>query len=71
MRISVLILHATPSIPTSDRNEDEIMILRATASVSDECIPHQIDNSSDTVAGLSIAMANTLDKQAGRRVRNA
>jgi hypothetical protein len=45
-----------------DRTEDEIMILRATASVSDECIPHQIDNSSDTVAGLSIAMANTLDK---------
>jgi hypothetical protein len=45
-----------------DRTEDEIMILRATASVSDESIPHQIDNSSDTVAGLSIAMANTLDK---------
>jgi hypothetical protein len=40
-----------------DRTEDEVMILRATAFGSDECIPHQIDNSSDTVAGLSIAMA--------------
>jgi hypothetical protein len=45
-----------------ERTEEEIMILRATASVSDKCIPHQIDNSSDTVAGLSIAMANTLKK---------
>ncbi len=38
------------------------MILRATAFGFDECIPHQIDNSSDTVASLSIAMADTLDK---------
>jgi hypothetical protein len=45
-----------------DRTEDEITLLRATALASDEAIPHQINNSSDTVTGLSMAMANTLDK---------
>jgi hypothetical protein len=45
-----------------ERTEDEIMLLRATALASDETIPHQINNSSDTVTGLSMAMANTLDK---------
>jgi hypothetical protein len=45
-----------------DRTEDEIALLRATALASDEAIPHQINNSSDTVTGLSMAMANTLDK---------
>jgi hypothetical protein len=45
-----------------DRTEDEIMLLKATALASDEAIPHQINNSSDTVTGLSMAMANTLDK---------
>ncbi len=45
-----------------DRTEDEIILLRATALASDEAIPHRINNSSDTVTGLSMAMANTLDK---------
>jgi hypothetical protein len=45
-----------------DRTEEEIILLRATALASDESIPHQINNSSDTVTGLSMAMANTLDK---------
>jgi hypothetical protein len=45
-----------------DRTEDEIMLLRATALASDEAIPHQVNNSADTVTGLSMAMANTLDK---------
>jgi hypothetical protein len=49
-----------------DRTEDEIMLLKATALASDESIPHQINNSSDTVAGLSMAM-----RQVRRRVRNA
>jgi hypothetical protein len=43
-----------------DRTEEEIMLLRATALASDEAIPHQINNLSDTVTGM--AMANTLDK---------
>ena len=45
-----------------DRTEEEILLLRATALASEEAIPHQINNSSDTVTGLSMAMANTLDK---------
>jgi hypothetical protein len=45
-----------------DRTEEEIKLLKATALTSDEAIPHQINNSSDTVTGLSMAMANTLDK---------
>jgi hypothetical protein len=45
-----------------DRTEEEILLLRATALASNEAIPYQINNSSDTVAGLSTAMANTLDK---------
>jgi hypothetical protein len=45
-----------------DRTEDEIILLKATALASDEAISHQINNSSDTVTGLSMAMANTLDK---------
>ena len=32
-----------------DRTEDEIMLLRATALASDEAIPHQVNNSADTV----------------------
>jgi hypothetical protein len=45
-----------------DRTEEEILLLRATALALDEAIPYQINNSSDTVTGLSMAMANTLDK---------
>jgi hypothetical protein len=47
-----------------DRTEEEIPLLRATALALNEAIPYQINNSSDTVTGLSMAMANTstLDK---------
>jgi hypothetical protein len=45
-----------------DRTEEEILLLRATALASDEAIPHQINNSSDTVTGLPLAMGTTFDK---------
>jgi hypothetical protein len=46
----------------ADRTEDDTMLLRATVFHADQSMLEQLADSADIIGGLSMDMANTLDK---------